>query len=251
MKPTVTVSQTPAHLAAAATLYCASLISEAVNRRGLCTILLAGGTTPQALYESLSRVPYADNLPWAQVVVAWGDERLVPLDDDRSNQRMAFRALLDAVPVMPEHILSADTSLPPAQAAADYEERLRAHFKLETGAVPQFDLCLLGLGTDGHTASLFPGMEALHETTHLVVATPAPDPTQPARLTVTLPVLNAAHTVVFLAQGADKANIVRQILSETPASEEAAQLPARLVQPTGPGAQVHWFLDEAAAAELR
>ncbi len=246
----LTISPSPAHLAAAAAIFCASVISEAVNRRGRCTVLLAGGSTPQALYEMLSRVPFADNLPWAQVVVGWGDERLVPPDDDRSNQRMAFRALLDAVPLRKEVLLTVDTTLPAAAAAAAYEDRLRAFFALPPGEFPEFDLVLLGLGADGHTASLFPGMAAVEETTRWVVATPAPDPTQPARLTVTLPVLNAARVVVFLAHGAAKASILRQLLGK-PSEAAAGVLPAQRVLPTHAEAQVQWFIDEAAAAELR
>ncbi|MBC7449429.1 MAG: 6-phosphogluconolactonase [Hymenobacteraceae bacterium] len=245
----ITIAKSPDHLAAAAAMFCASIISEAVNRRGRCSVLLAGGSTPQALYEALSRVPYADNLPWPQVIVAFGDERLVPRDDARSNQQMAQRALLDAVPVKPEFVLAIDTTLPAAEAAAAYEVRLRDYFRLPADAVPDFDLVFLGLGTDGHTASLFPGMAAVQETARLVTTTPAPDPAQPARITVTLPVLNAAHTVVFLVQGADKAGIVRRVLKGGPPAGEL--LPAQRVRPTGAGAQVKWFIDEAAAAELR
>ena len=245
----ITIAKSPAHLAAEAATFCAYIISEAVNRRGRCSLLLAGGSTPQALYEALSRVPYADNLPWPQVVIAWGDERLVPADDARSNQRMAQRALLDAVPVKAEFVLTVDTTLPAAAAAAAYEARLLDCFRLKAGEIPDFDLVFLGLGTDGHTASLFPGMAAVQETTRLVVATPAPDPGQPARVTVTLPVLNAARTVVFLVHGADKATIVRRVL-ESPNST-AEPLPAQRVRPLGKGAQVKWFIDEAAAADLR
>lgn len=251
MQPSITIAQSPAHLADTAARFCASYISETVNRRGRCTILLAGGSTPKALYEALARVPFADNLPWAQCVVAWGDERLVPPDDDRSNQRMALRALLDAVPIGSENLLLADTTLPPDEAASAYEATLRGFFRLPPGEVPVFDLCLLGLGLDGHTASLFPGMPTLHETTRLVVSTPAPDAAQPARITVTLPVLNAARLVVFLAQGADKADIVRRVVQTTPDPHETTQLPARLVRPTAPDAQLVWLLDEAAAERLR
>ena len=246
----VTIAKTPAHLAATAATFCASYISETVNRRGRCSLLLAGGATPQALYEALSRVPYADNLPWAQVVIAFGDERLVPRDDARSNQQMVQRALLDAVPLKPEFVLAIDTRLPADQAAAAYEARLRACFGLQPGELPDFDLVLLGLGSDGHTASLFPGMEAVEETQRLVVVSPAPDPAGPARLTVTLPVLNAARTVVFLAQGSEKAAIVARILQED-GTETSPALPAQRVHLTRPDAQVQWFIDEAAAAGLR
>lgn len=245
----ITIAKTPAHLAAAAAMFCASYISETVNRRGRCAILLAGGSTPQALYEALSRVPYADNLPWPQVVVAFGDERLVPPHDARSNQRMARRALLDAVPIKPEFLLTADTSLPPADAAAAYEKRLRTFFNLKEGALPEFDLVFLGLGPDGHTASLFPGMAAMEETQRLVVAASAPDPAGPARISVTLPVLNAARTVVFLVQGADKAAIVARVLHAD--AEAGESLPAQRIRPVGEGAEVRWFIDEAAAADLR
>ncbi len=245
----ITIAKSPEHLAAAAATFCASVISEAVNRRGRCSILLAGGSTPQALYEALSRVPYADNLPWPQVVVAFGDERLVPPDDARSNQRMARRALLDAVPLKAEFVLAVDTTLAPAEAAAAYEARLLDCFELKEGEVPDFDLVFLGLGSDGHTASLFPGSAAVRETARLVVAAPAPDPAQPGRVTVTLPVLNNAHTVVFMVQGADKAAIVKRVFE--PAAPTDEPLPAQLVRATRAGAQVKWFIDEAAAAGLR
>lgn len=248
----ITVAKSPAHLAATAATFCASYINETVNRRGRCSILLAGGTTPQALYEHLSRVPYADNLPWAQVLVAFGDERMVPPTDERSNQRMAARALLDAVPIPPTNILAPDSTLPPAEAAAAYEADLRAAFATAPHEAPAFDLVLLGVGADGHTASLFPGMAAVRESQRWVVDSPAPAAGQPGRLTVTLPVLNAARLVVFLVQGADKAAIVRQVLGAGSATTDtAAELPARLVRPTGSGAEVKWFLDEAAAADLR
>jgi 6-phosphogluconolactonase len=172
----------------------------------------------------------------------------VPLDDERSNQRMAHRALLDTVPVRAELVLSVDTALPPAQAATAYEACLRTFFDLKVGEMPAFDLVFLGIGADGHTASLFPGMPAIEETDKLVVATPAPDPAQPLRISVTLPVLNAARTVVFLAQGADKAAVIRQVLG---AGVAAHPLPAQRVHPTGQEAQLCWFIDEAAAAGLR
>jgi len=251
MEPTILVAQSPEHLADAAARFCASVISETVNRRGRCSILLSGGSTPQALYEALSRVPYADNLPWAQCVVAWGDERLVPPDDVRSNQRMVLRALLNAVPIPPEHLLMIDTTLPPDEAARAYEARLQDFFHLKPGEMPVFDLCLLGIGSDGHTASLFPGMDALHEAHRLVVSTPAPDPAEPARITVTLPVLNHASTIVFLAQGEGKADIVRRVLRDDSTGQETGQLPARLVRPTRPGARLVWLLDEEAAQTLR
>ncbi len=244
MPTTILRAHSPAGFIEAAADLLASLISESVNRTGRCALLLSGGETPRALYARLAERPFADHIPWEQVVVAWGDERLVPLDDDRSNQRMAHRALLDAVPVRPENVLAPDITLLPAEAAAAYETRLRAFFHLEPGAFPVFDIVLLGLGTDGHTASLFPGMPSLTEAQRLVVASAAPDSAGPLRLTVTFPLLNAARHAVFLSQGAGKAEMVRRVLQ--PASAKDRALPAYQVQP----AALTWVLDDEAAAGL-
>lgn len=248
MTPTVIRAHSAETWVETAAEFCASTISEAVNRTGRCAILLAGGDTPRAVYERLAQEPFASNVPWAQTVVVFGDERLVPPDDARSNQQMAHRALLNALPLPPEHILAVDTRQPAAAAAASYESMLRTFFHLAEGQLPVFDLVLLGMGTDGHTASLFPEMAAIDETTRLIVATPAPDPAGPARITVTLPVINAGHTVLFLVRGADKAPVARRVLRSADPADTA--LPAARVQPTAPDGRLVWIVDEAAAAEL-
>lgn len=183
-------------------------INDAVRSSGTCSIVLSGGNTPRTLYRLLGS-EFAAQIPWAFVHVFWGDERYVPPEDPRSNFAMAKETLLDHVSCpaanvhrMPTHFAEPDL------AARDYERTLRSHFD---GEWPDFDLALLGLGEDGHTASLFPGSLALAEKTRWVVATTAPaEP--PARLTLTLPALTGAASVYVLIAGSDKAPALRHVL---------------------------------------
>ncbi len=219
----------------------AEVITSTVARGTACSLALAGGNTPRALYQVLA-ADYRVRIPWARVHVFWGDERYVPPDDPSSNYRMAREALLDHVPVPPHHVHPMPTQFPvPDDAARTYEETLRAHFP---GPWPRFDLILLGLGVDGHTASLFPGSSAVEECERWVVAARAPvEPSQ--RLTLTFPVLNHAANIWFLATGAEKAAAVHRTIRNVP---EPAQCPAAGVRPDD-GAVV-WWVDNAAAELL-
>jgi 6-phosphogluconolactonase len=215
----------------------AGVVRDAVERHGACTLLLSGGSTPRAAYELLAE-RYRDGIPWAQVHLFWGDERFVPASDPRNNARMAREAFIDGVPCPPENVHPIPTELPSADdAAAGYEATLRAHFP---GPQPAFDLVLLGLGTDAHTASIFPESPALAEPERWVMAVAAPaDP--PVRITLTMRALSAAaHTFVLVA-GADKAGALRQALD--PASPPA-RYPAAALQSV-PGGVV-WWADRAA-----
>jgi 6-phosphogluconolactonase len=183
-------------------------INDAVQTVGTCSIVLAGGNTPRALYRLLAS-EFRSQVPWANVQVFWGDERYVPPEDFRSNYRMAKEALLDHVPCPPANIHPMPTHFPSAdEAARDYGRTLRNHFVEEW---PRFDLVLLGIGDDGHTASLFPGSLALAEKTRWVVAAQAP--VEPhVRLTLTLPALTRARAVFVLVAGATKAEALRHVL---------------------------------------
>ena len=189
----------------------ARTIDDAVRSTGRCSLVLSGGSTPRALYGLLAS-RFREQIPWTHVHVFWGDERYVPPGDAHSNYRMAKETLLDHVPCptanvhpMPTHV-----SVPDA-AARDYEATLRSYF---SGAPPAFDLVLLGLGPEGHTASLFPGSPALSEPTRWVLAVTAPaDP--PSRLTLTFPALNQAANAYFLVTGSNKARALHQILTGT------------------------------------
>ena len=183
-------------------------ITGAVRTAGTCSIVLAGGSTPRTLYRLLAS-EFRARIPWVNVQVVWGDERYVSPEDPRSNYRMAKEALLDHVPCPDANIHPMPTHCPSADVAArDYERTLRHHF---VGEWPQFDLVLLGVGDDGHTASLFPGSLALAERTRWVVAAQAPvEP--PLRLTMTVPALTRAAAVHVLVAGAAKARALRHVL---------------------------------------
>lgn len=186
---------------------------EAVGQRGACHIALAGGTTPHALYQTLATDMALGDIPWPNVQVFFGDERDVPLDHVESNYGMAQRTLLDHVPVDPEHIFPMRADAPDLDAAAsEYEQVIRQRVAATDGDVPRFDFVLLGLGGDGHTASLFPDTEALNETQRLVVANFVPVLGR-SRMTITFPLIRAARNVVFLVTGDDKGEAVRQLLA--------------------------------------
>lgn len=217
----------------------AGTINNAVRTAGTCSIVLSGGSTPRTLYGLLAS-QFQAQIPWAHVHVFWGDERYVPPEDSRSNYRMAKETLLDHVPCpaanihkMPTHFSNAD------DAARAYEGTLRSHF---VGARPDFDIVLLGLGDDGHTASLFPGSLALLERTRWVVAAEV-SAEPPVRLTLTLPALRAATAVHVLAAGSNKAHALQHVLRGT---SDWIRYPAagiRLAAGT-----VIWWADRQAAA---
>lgn len=206
-----------------------------------CSIALPGGNTPRALYRLLGS-DYREALPWERVHIFWGDERFVPADNPRSNYRLAREEWLDHIAIPPQNVHPMPTDLADIDEAARlYEATLRAHFP---GPWPRFDLILLGLGPDGHTASLFPGSPALEERSRCVVATHAPvEP--PLRLTLTLPAIKGAAAVWFLVSGADKASALQQALA---GGSEARRLPAAAVRPIH--GRLTWWADEAAAALL-
>jgi 6-phosphogluconolactonase len=230
-------------LAAAAAAEVARRARQAVARDGRFALVLSGGSTPARLYALLAkRRAGRGGVPWTNVHVFWGDERAVPPDHSESNFRLANEALLSRVPI-PEgnvHRIRAELGSP-AEAAALYEEELRAFFETPAGRFPRVDLVLLGLGGDGHTASLFPGDAALEESTRLVLA-PAGAKLGLRRITLTLPVLNSARAAMFLVSGEGKAAILARVLAGGAAD---ASLPARLVRPRA--GDLLWFVDRAAA----
>jgi 6-phosphogluconolactonase len=200
--------------------------------------VLAGGSTPKATYEVLAR-DYADGVDWSNVHVFFGDERAVPPDHEDSNYGMARDTLLDRVPIGSVHRMQGE--LPPDEAAEAYEQELRDFFGSDD--LPRFDLILLGMGSDGHTASLFPETSALEVHDRWVVANPVLK-LDTTRITLTVPVLDAARAVYFLVAGEDKAGPMAEILEGDPGPRE---YPASLIQPEG-GPQ--WMLDRAAASGL-
>jgi 6-phosphogluconolactonase len=218
--------------------------TEAIAARGRFTIALSGGSTPRNLYTLIAANASA-SLPWAQMFFFWGDERHVPPDNADSNYRMAQETLLSKIPVPPANVFRIPAENPDAVAVAEaYEQTLRKFFAVAPGEFPRFDLILLGLGPDGHTASLFPETAGLRETSRLVVANWV-EKLSTSRITFTLPVLNAARCVAFLVSGADKAAVLREVLEGNAPGEK---YPSKLVQPSD--GKLIWFVDRAAASQL-
>ena len=218
---------------------------EAAAARGRFAAALSGGETPRALYRMLARQQFSQKIPWRRVQLYWGDERCVPPDDAASNYGMARGALLKHAPIADSGVHRVHGEEGPVPAALAYERELRTLAALERpkSELPVFDLVLLGLGGDGHTASLFPHSDALAVEEHFAVATEAPDGSP--RVTVTYPVINAARRVWFLVSGAGKAGMVAEVIEglQVPNAE-----PAQGVRPVH--GQLTWLLDEAAAGEL-
>jgi len=218
--------------------------AEAIAQRGRFTIALSGGSTPRNLYTLIAANASA-SLPWDQMFFFWGDERHVPLNDPDSNYRMAKETLLSKVPIPPANIFPVPADNPDAAAAAQaYEDTLRKFFALAAGEFPKFDLILLGMGPDGHMASLFPETAALQEKSRLVVANWV-EKLSNSRITFTLPVLNAARCVAFLVSGADKAAVLHEVLEGKAPGEK---YPSKLVRPIE--GKLIWFVDRAAASDL-
>ena len=218
----------------------------AIGAQGRFTVALSGGSTPKALYSLLAS-NYADFV-WNRVFLFFGDERHVPPTDAESNYRMVQESLLTKIAIPAENVFRVPAENPDASAAAaDYEAQLRKFFEINSGEFPRFDLILLGLGPDGHTASLFPDSAALDEQSRLVVANWVAK-FNTHRITFTFPVLNRAAEVMFLASGADKADMVHQVLEGKNEGKNAPPLPSQRVQPSD--GKLLWMLDEAAASKL-
>ena len=242
----ILVERTADDATAQAADLCRSIVCEAVSARGRAMIALSGGTTPHALYERLARSSASGDVPWRGVQIFFGDERDVPLDDAESNFNMVRSAMLDELPIDPTsvHAMRADAADLPA-AAAEYEQTLRRVFGTPEGQIPRFDLMLLGMGYDGHTASLFPGTAALDEKEKLVVAVHVPVMGR-WRLTMTYPIINAARNTLFLVTGADKAQVVATLVGDDAQAQQ--RLPAARISPTDDSCCI-LVLDAAAARD--
>ena len=243
MKPAPTVLTFPDQAAVArdAADRFVSLAVAAVRERGRFVVALSGGSTPRELYALLAGDEFKSWVDWARCSFFWGDERAVPPDSPESNFRMANDTLLSHVPVPQQNIHRIRGEEPPEQAAAEYEQELRA---FAGGKVLRFDLVLLGLGTNGHTASLFPETTALRERERWCVAARVPE-LNAYRITLTAPLLNEGLQVVFLVTGADKAPVAAEVLR---GPYEPERLPAQLIRPAS--GTLLWLLDAAAAKDL-
>lgn len=242
--PEIRVLPDAAAVARAAAGEFSQLAQAAVRSHGRFTVALSGGSTPRKLFELLAS-EHREDLPWQQTYFFWGDERHVPPDHRDSNYAMADQALLSKLSGIAGNVYRVKAEMTDASAAAaDYEQTMRQVFHAGPGEVPRFDLVLLGMGPDGHTASLFPHTQALSETSKLATANWV-EKFATYRITLTLPVLNRAASVMFLVTGADKAPALQQVL-EFPG--QGSEFPAQLVCPTA--GRLLWLIDEAAAGAL-
>jgi 6-phosphogluconolactonase len=241
--PELKIVADPAAIAEAAARVIVDSAIDAVGAHRRFRIALAGGGTPRTTYERLTQAPFRDRMPWDRTWIFFGDERAVGPDHAESNYRMAHETLLSRVPIPPRQVFRIrGEAEDPEAAASEYARILNEVFETRRGELPRFDVVLLGLGVDGHTASLFPGSPALKEVFRTVAAVHAGAAAIPQRLTLTLPVLTAAAQVVFLISGAEKAKVVKAALVD------GAALPATMVRPTD--GRLLWILDRDAASLL-
>lgn len=225
-----------------AAAFIADAAAKAIAERGLFTLALSGGGTPESVYARLAQGDYRERIAWDRVHIFFGDERCVPPEDARSNYRMVREAWLDHAPIPAGHIHRIRGEDDPAREALRYEQEIAALYR--TAALPAFDLILLGMGDDGHTASLFPGTAALREKERWVVAQYV-EVMQTWRVTFTAPLINAARCVVFLVQGAGKAQMLWNV-RKGPYQPDV--WPAQLIEPAG--GDLHWLTDATAAAQM-
>jgi len=223
--------------------YVGGAASQVIMKQGRFTVAFSGGSTQPGLYKRLASGAFAKHLDWSRVHIFWSDERCVPPSNEHSNYRLAAEALITHVPIPKANVHRIKGEIPPEEAAAEYERDLRDCLGAQVG----FDLVVLGLGEDGHTASLFPSSPAVEEGERWAVAVAAPDiePRVP-RVTLTLPVINASNRIAFIVTGASKNAIVGEILAA--ADDSRPRCPAALVKPKG---EIMWFLDQAAGQGVR
>jgi 6-phosphogluconolactonase len=246
--PRLEISSDHATLIQAAAEKVVRLCAEAIEENGMFTVALSGGSTPRPLYTLLATGKFARSINWSRVHLFWGDERCVPPDDPRSNYRVVRKALLDALPMPPANIHRIRGEDDPDVAAAAYERELRTFFGTNGADGPPrigFDLVLLGMGEDGHTASLFPKLPAVTETVRWVMALFV-EVASMWRVTLTPVVINAARNVIFIVSGSEKAERLRDVM-EGPFQPEL--LPAQMIKPAH--GRLLWLVDNAAAGRLK
>ena len=239
-KNKIEVFETPAALSIAAADFIIKLAEEAIAAVGRFSIALSGGSTPENLFSLLASADYKDRMPWANTFVFWGDERYVPLNDQRNNAHVAKTLLLDKVNIPASNIFPIPVNIEPATDAAQaYEKTLKKFFG---EGLPQFDLVMLGIGENAHTASLFPYSEVITEPNKWVCAVYV-DEVKMYRITMTAPLINDARNVLFIACGPNKAEVVKTVMTS---DYDPEKYPAQLISPVN--GNLYWFLDSKAAA---
>ena len=237
----INIADTPADCAREAADWITDYAELVLQTRDRFTIALSGGSTPVALHKLLAQPPYLDRIDWKRVHVFWGDERYVPFGDEKNNAGMGFETLLNHVDVPAEQIFVMNTDLPPETSMTEYSEVLHRYFD---GHEHTFDLVILGMGDDGHTLSLFPGTEVVHEERDWTKAFFLPQQAM-FRLTITAPVVNRAAAVVFQVEGENKADSLREVLQ---GDYQPGKYPSQRIKPNTEN--FIWFLDKAAASKL-
>lgn len=242
MRHNITITQSDGEWVQTAVEIIISQAVQAIRKRGVYTLVLSGGSTPRPIYQELASKKYQSVLDWGRIFLFWGDERCVPPTDEESNYLMAKTALLDWIQIPDSNIFRIEGEIQPKEAARAYQQRIDQFF---SGKEKRFDTTLLGLGEDGHTASLFPNTDGLRESTQWVV--PNINPYQNTnRITLTFPAINSSRHILFLVKGAEKAKVVADII-ENPKSPP--HYPAKKI--TGKEIQPHWILDRAAGNKLK
>ncbi len=242
MKPQIHIHTDAEAVAQAAAAFIAARIKAALQQQDRFCLALSGGSTPKRLHEILAAAPYREQIDWSKLHIFWGDERYVPLEDERNNARMAYDTLLNLVPVPEEQIHIMRTDLPdPRQSAQEYESLLHRYFD---GKPHSFDLLLLGMGDDAHTLSLFPGTEVVQETRRWCAAFFLTRQDM-FRVTITRPVADLSACVLFLTTGKAKAPALKQVLE---GAVDYDRYPSQSILPVK--GELHWIVDQAAAADL-
>jgi len=243
---TVTRVSSAEEMAQTAARRFALICETTIKTRGLFSVALSGGNTPKRLYEILGQTPYVERIAWDKITFLLGDERLVPIDDKESNYLMIKNTLLQHAPISEQNFLRVYTDLStPGACAADYELSIRKSLKVKDGELPVIDFVLLGMGPDGHTASLFPGTDALTDTSHIARANFV-SKFNSWRITLTAPVLRNAKNVLFQVSGQDKAEALKEVLEGT---LQESLYPAQLLR--GMKGKVEWLVDKEISSGLR
>jgi 6-phosphogluconolactonase len=241
-KHTIIIEPNAADLARKGAEIFSRAAKESVGMRGRFAVAISGGSTPRSMHSMLGEEPFYSDIPWNKTDIFWADERCVPENDPASNFGLARQDFLDKIPIPQNQIHPLQGGLSPEESALWYQQKLIKSFQRKEDEFPRFDLIFLGIGTDGHTASLFPGQSALNEMKRWVVAVKGGNP-DVKRLTLTFPVINRGKQIVFMISGKKKASVVKTVLSGIQSG-----LPAQLVQPLK--GTLIWLLDREAASLL-
>ena len=241
-KQKIIIKDDPILLAKQAAKIFASIAKRSIGKRGRFVVALSGGSTPRRMHKMLAKEPFIRIIPWGKTHIFWVDERCVPHDSPESNYGIAKKDFIDAVPIPETHVHFITCESSPRASAKEYQKKLNDFLYFDSKRPPRFDLIYLGMGADGHIASLFPGQKTLYEKQKLIVAVKGGDPNV-KRISMTLPLLNQARCIVFMITGKEKAKTVQTVLED-----RKIGLPAQEIRPLN--GRLTWLLDRRAASLL-